>query len=269
MDRRTFLHRSAAAAAGSLLAGRVSLSAQSSTGSQPLVSTTGGKVRGSTLRGVHAFKGVPYGASTTGRARFLPPAKPRPWSGVRDTTALGERCPQERDALFRLLPEVERPEPEGEDCLRLNVWTNGLNANGKRPVMVWLHGGGYATGSGGFIVYDGMELARKHDVVVVTVNHRLNIFGFLYLAEIGHSEYGQAANAGMRDIVAALEWVRDNISAFGGNPQNVTVFGQSGGAGKVSTLMAMPSARGLFHRAIAESGAALTGLSRSDASAST
>jgi para-nitrobenzyl esterase len=171
--------------------------------------------------------------------------------------------------MFRLLPEVERPEPEGEDCLRLNVWTNGLNRNGKRPVMVWLHGGGYATGSGGFIVYDGTELARKHDVVVVTVNHRLNIFGFLYLAEIGNSEYAQAGNAGMRDILTALEWVRDNIEAFGGDPKNVTIFGQSGGAGKVSTLMAMPSARGLFHRAIAQSGAGLTGVSRADANATT
>jgi para-nitrobenzyl esterase len=268
MERRTFLHRSTAAAVGSLIARRV-LSAQPSNGSQPIVTTTAGRIRGLTISGVHAFKGVAYGASTTGRARFQPPAKPQPWSGVRDAIALGERCPQERDALFRLLPDVERPEPEGEDCLRLNVWTNGLNANGKRPVMVWLHGGGYATGSGGFIVYDGTELARKHDVVVVTVNHRLNIFGFLYLADIGSAEYAQATNAGMRDIVAALEWVRDNIAAFGGDPKKVTVFGQSGGAGKVSTLMAMPSAKGLFHRAIAESGAALTGVSRSDASAST
>jgi len=270
MDRRTFLHRSAAAAAGSLIGGTArGLSAQSTKAAQPVVSTVAGRIRGLSLTGVHAFKGIPYGGSTTGRARFQPPAKLQPWSGIRDAVALGDRCPQERDAMFRLLPEVERPEPEGEDCLRLNVWTNGLNRNGKRPVMVWLHGGGYATGSGGFIVYDGTELARKHDVVVVTVNHRLNIFGFLYLADIGNSEYAQASNAGMRDIVSALEWVRDNIEAFGGDPKNVTVFGQSGGAGKVSTLMAMPSARGLFHRAIAQSGAALSAVSRADANATT
>ena len=205
------------------MAGRVrSLSAQPS---QPVVTTTVGKIRGLTINTVYTFKGVPYGGSTSGRARFLPPPRVQPWPGIRDTNALGERCPQERDAMFRLLPEVERPETEGEDCLRLNVWTNGLNASGKRPVMVWLHGGGYATGSGGFIVYDGAELARKHDVVVVTVNHRLNVFGFLYLAEIGHADYAQASNAGIRDIVAALEWVRDNIAAFGGDPKNVTIFG--------------------------------------------
>jgi len=270
MNRRTFLYRSAAAAAGSLAVGSIrGVFAQSSKGSQPIVATRAGKIRGVTVNAVKTFKGIPYGASTTGRARFEPPVAPRPWTGVRDAIALGPKCPQEQDALFRLLPELERPEPVGEDCLCLNVWTNAVGSDNKRPVMVWLHGGGYATGSGGFVLYDGAELARKHDVVVVTVNHRLNVFGFLYLAEVGGANYSHATNAGMRDIVAALEWVRDNIAAFGGDPKNVTVFGQSGGAGKVSTLMAMPSARGLFHRAIAESGAALTGVSRADANRTT
>ena len=153
--------------------------------------------------------------------------------------------------------------------LRLCADAGGLGTRpDKRPVMVWLHGGGYSTGSGGFTIYDGANLARKHDVVTVTVNHRLNVFGFLYLADIGGEKYAQASNVGMLDIVAALEWVRDNIAAFGGDPRNVTIFGQSGGGGKVSTLMAMPSAKGLFHRAIVESSSAIMGVTRSDASKS-
>ena len=160
---------------------------------------------------------------------------------------------------------MERREPEGEDCLRLNVWTNGTGAGGRRPVMVWLHGGGFATGSGGFIAYDGANLARSQDVVVVTVNHRLNVFGYLYLADVGGAKYAESANVGMRDIIAALQWVHDNIERFGGDPGNVTIFGQSGGGAKVSTLMAMPGARGLFHRAIVESGSTLRGTPKDQA----
>ncbi len=164
---------------------------------------------------------------------------------------------------------MDRNEPMGEDCLVLNVWTPGIgHGGGTRPVMVWLHGGGYTSGSGGFICYDGAELARKHDVVAITVNHRLTVFGYLYLAGIGGEKYAKSSNVGMLDIVAALEWVRDNIAAFGGDPGNVTIFGQSGGGGKVSTLMAMPSARGLFHRAVVESGAAVKGVSRDAANKS-
>jgi para-nitrobenzyl esterase len=147
-----------------------------------------------------------------------------------------------------------------EDCLHLNVWTNSLN--GKRPVMVWFHGGGYSAGSANWKLYDGANLAAKQDVVVVTVTHRLNVFGYLYLAELGGERYAHASNAGMLDTIAALEWVRDNISRFGGDPGNVTIFGQSGGGGKVSTLLAMPGAKGLFHRAIAQSGSALRGTPR-------
>jgi para-nitrobenzyl esterase len=163
---------------------------------------------------------------------------------------------------------MDRSEPMGEDCLCLNIWTPGPGKARKRPTMVWLHGGGYSTGSAGFICYDGANLARKHDVVVVGVNHRLNVFGYMYLAELGGEKYAQSSNLGMLDIIAALEWVRDNILAFGGDPGNVTLFGQSGGGGKVSTLMAMPSAQGLYHRAIVESASAIKGVTRSDATES-
>jgi para-nitrobenzyl esterase len=157
---------------------------------------------------------------------------------------------------------MDRDEAMGEDCLVLNVWTPALDRGRKLPVMVWLHGGGYTSGSGGFICYDGIELARKHDVVVVTVNHRLTAFGYLYLAGFGSERYAASSNMGNLDIIAALEWVRDNIAAFGGDPGSVTIFGQSGGGGKVSSLMAMPAARGLFKRAIVQSGAAVKGISR-------
>ena len=227
------------------------------------VDTTAGKIRGVQLGKVHAFKGVPYGASTAPPNRFMPPRKPQPWNNVRDASALGTRSPQLLTEFHGFVPpEVEvmdRDEPMGEDCLMLNVWTPGVGASGKRPVMVWLHGGGYTSGSGGFICYDGAQLAGKHDVVVVTVNHRLSVFGYLYLAGLGGERYADASNVGNLDIVAALEWVRDNIAAFGGDPANVTLWGQSGGGGKVSCLMAMPRAKGLFHKAIVQSGAALRG----------
>ena len=153
----------------------------------------------------------------------------------------------------------------GEDCLGLNVFTPGVDS-GNRPVMVWLHGGGYAGGSGNWVLYDGTNLARKENVVVVAVTHRLNLFGFLHLSDLGAGEkWANASNVGMQDLVAALTWVKENIAAFGGNPSNVTIFGQSGGGGKVSTLMAMPSAKGLFHRAVAMSGSTLRGATRESA----
>jgi para-nitrobenzyl esterase len=236
------------------------------------VETNLGKVRGAMQNGVHAFKGVPYAASTAGVNRFMPPKKREPWTGVRDALELGLRSPQLASAFHGQVPpefeSMDRNEPMGEDCLVLNVWTPGVSRSGKRPVMVWLHGGGYTSGSGGFVCYDGTNLARKHDVVVVTVNHRLTVFGYLYLAGIGGEKYAKSSNAGMLDIVAALEWVRDNIAAFGGDPGSVTIFGQSGGGGKVSALMAMPSAHGLFHRAIVQSGADVKGVSRDAANKS-
>lgn len=274
MDRRSFIGFGTLAA-GALMGGRFSSAFAESTNAKPgeTVDTNLGKVRGTVRNGVHAFKGVPYAASTAGENRFMPPKKRQPWTGVRDALELGLRSPQLWSAFHGQVPPefepMDRNEPMGEDCLVLNVWTPSVGrGDGKRPVMVWLHGGGYSSGSGGFICYDGTQLARKHQVVVVTVNHRLTVFGYLYLAEIGGEKYEESSNMGMLDIVAALEWVRDNIAAFGGDPGNVTIFGQSGGGAKVSTLMAMPSAHGLFHRAIVESGAAVKGVSRDAANQS-
>lgn len=263
MDRRSFIGTGTVFAAGLMFDGWAARAlAQAARAATPgaTVPTTAGIVRGLSISGVQAFKGIPYGASTAGTRRFLPPLKPQPWTGVRDTFELGQRSPLVDSVLVPEWDPLNLREPMGEDCLNLNVWTPGVGAGGKRPVMVWLHGGGYAAGSPGMIAYDGANLARKHDVVVVGVTHRLNAFGFLYLAELGGEKFADAGNAGMRDIIAGLEWVRDNIAAFGGDPANVTIFGQSGGAGKVSTLLGMPAAQGLYHRAVAQSGAAVTSM---------
>ena len=225
-----------------------------------MVQTTAGRVRGLTVDGVQTFKAVPYGASTAGARRFLPPVPVTPWTGVRDAFAFGPRSPQ---VIASFVPEwqpLTGTEPMSEDCLHLNVWTPGLAAGARRPVMVWLHGGGYTGGSPAALPYDGANLARRHDVVVVSVTHRLNVLGFIHLAELGGERFADASNAGQKDIIAGLEWVRDNIERFGGDPKNVTIFGQSGGAGKVSTLLGMPAAQGLFHRAIAQSGSAVTSM---------
>ncbi len=231
-------------------------------GLAPIVEVAAGKLRGAHGAGIYSFKGVPYGASTACRNRFMPPRPPQPWAGVRDALAYGDRAwqlpnrPKRRAVLETLLGPADTM-PESEDCLTLNLWTPGLSDGGRRPVMVWLHGGAFAYGSGNRAVTDGANLARRGDVVVVNVNHRLNILGFLHLADIGGADWAHSGNAGMLDTVAALRWVRDNISAFGGDPGNVTIFGESGGGGKVSVLLAMPPARGLFHRAIIQSGAAI------------
>jgi para-nitrobenzyl esterase len=241
-------------------------------GMAPVVESATGKLRGAHSAGISSFKGVPYGASTTGQNRFVAPQPPLPWVGVRDALAYRGRAwqlpdrPKRRAVLETLLGSPDTM-PESEDCLSLNIWTPGLGGGAKRPVMVWLHGGAFATGSGNRAVTDGANLARRGDVVVVNVNHRLNILGFLHLGDIGGSQWAHSGNAGMLDIVAALGWVRDNIAAFGGDPGNVTIFGESGGGGKVSVLLAMPAARGLFHRAIIQSGAAIRVSTRERANA--
>jgi len=225
-----------------------------------IVETSSGKIRGYTRVGIHTFKGVPYGASTEAPARFQPPSKPKPWTGVRSSMQYGYVAPQgpragwandEEAWMFSWEDGIQN-----EDCLRLNVWTPALD-NAKRPVMVWFHGGGFVAGNGQELrSYDGENLCHRGDVVVVSLNHRLGPLGYLDLSQFGE-KYASSANVGMLDIVLALEWVRDNISNFGGDPRNVTIFGQSGGGGKVNTLMAMPSAQGLFHRAITQSGSML------------
>ena len=223
--------------------------------------TTFGRIRGVDADGIKTFKGIPYGASTAGKNRFMPPVDPAKWTGVRDALAYGASAPQREPgatsaASSRAVAAAGLP-PEGEDCLALNVWTPAVGDGRKRPVMVWCHGGGFATGSGSSPVTDGTNLARRGDAVVVSINHRLNVLGFTSLAELGGKELAQSGTVGMLDIVHALNWVHANIAQFGGDAGNVTVFGQSGGGRKVATLLAMPQAKGLFHRAIIESGTTL------------
>jgi para-nitrobenzyl esterase len=214
-----------------------------------------GRIRGGHSRGALAFKGIPYAGAVSGRNRFKRAPEVTPWAGVRDATRLGPPAMQGPGTTYG-----EHEPAYSEDCLVLNVWTPAVNDNRKRPVMFYCHGGGFTTGSGGQNIQDGARLAATYDVVVVASNHRLGLFGYLYLGELGGSEYATSGNQGMLDIVAALHWVRRNIAAFGGDPGNVMVFGESGGGGKTGTLMAMPTARGLFHRAGIQSGATPRGL---------
>lgn len=212
----------------------------------PVMRTAHGPVRGYRDGDVSVFKGVRYGADT-GPVRFERPRAADAWTDVRDATEYGAACPQRGDR-----------EAMSEDCLFLNVWTPGVADGGKRPVMVYFHGGAYSSGSGSSPLYDGKRLAEKGDVVVVTVNHRLNVFGYLYLAKLGGGAFADSGNAGIWDLVLALEWVRDNAAAFGGDASRVMVFGQSGGGAKIATMMAAPAAKGLFHSAATMSGQQVT-----------
>ena len=213
-----------------------------------------GKIRGLVEKEIHVFKGIPYGGDT-GKRRFKAPVKPESWSGTRDCLDFGFKSPQLGGASV-FGPDTDKA--SSEDCLYLNVWTPALRDGGKRPVLVWLHGGGFTSFSGSSPAYDGVRQAKRGEVVAVTINHRLGVAGYSYLAEILGGEYAASGNAGMLDIVLALEWVRDNIAEFGGDPNNVMIYGESGGGAKVSVLMAMPGAKGLFHKAVVMSGSSLT-----------
>jgi para-nitrobenzyl esterase len=230
-----------------------------------IVDTAYGKVRGLSIAGIHSFLGLRYGASTDGRNRFMPPKKPQPWAGIADAFSYGNSAPQsnpaqrDRGALGGEIGGLLRgsdgpPPPESEDCLFLNVWTPGLKDTTKRPVMFWLHGGGFTSGSDSSALYIGANLARRGDVVVVGINHRLGALGFTHLGDLGGEAFVHSGNVGMLDAIAALEWVRDNIGQFGGDPNRVMIFGESGGGQKVSMLLGSPPAKGLFHRAVIESG---------------
>lgn len=245
MKRRAFIGGSFGLSASGLLIPKIALAQ-----SQPIVETAQGKVRGMTnARGIHVFKGMRYGASAAGKNRFLPPLAPPKWAGVQDAINYGDQCPQ---AQTRLAAD----EAMTDDCLRINVWTPGAD-NAKRPVMLWFHGGGFEAGNGSEPLYEGTNVSRRGDVVVATINHRLNVFGHCYLGGVLGEEFQQSGNAGFLDLVASMKWVKENIEAFGGDPDNVMIYGQSGGGRKVSLSYASPFAKGLFHKGVVQSGAHL------------
>ncbi len=207
-----------------------------------------------------------YGATTGGENRFKPPKPPSPWTEIRDASSYGYRAPQTNPASpFSMSPDTEIgkillasdgfrvPPAESEDCLFLNIWAPAIDQKKKRPVMVWLHGGGFSMGSSSDLLYDGTNLARR-GAVMVGVNHRLNVFGYTHLGDIGGEEYAHSGNAGQLDIIFALKWIQENIDKFGGDPDRVMIFGESGGGAKVCMLLASPAAKGLFHSAVIESG---------------
>jgi para-nitrobenzyl esterase len=267
LNRRQALALSAAAGLGAAFAKNSHASDSTKTGvhqepgncSTPrstIASTQYGKVRGFLSGGVFTFKGIPYGQDTGGENRWLPAKPPAPWKDEYPALIYGANCPQNLHPWTAIEQTFLQDWDDGyqnEDMLKLNVWTPSLT--GKRPVLVYFHGGGYSFGSSYELpAQEGAQMARNHDVVSVTVNHRLNILGFLDLSEIGGSAYEDSVNAGMTDLVASLKWVRENIANFGGDPDRVMIYGQSGGGSKVTTLMGMPSAAGLFHRASVQSG---------------
>lgn len=239
-----------------------------------VVETSSGKVQGIINTGITEFKGIPYGAPTGGKNRFMPPKKPAPWTGIRECCGHGQACPQTpanlRSDYGMMIMWDQQSGGMGEDCLVLNVWTPGVNDGARRAVLVSFHGGGFTTGSGNAPGFDGAQLALYGDVVVVTVNHRLAAYGYTHLADLGAPpEFAHAGVAGIMDLVASLQWVHDNIQGFGGDPNRVMIFGQSGGGAKTSTILAAPSAKGLFHRAAVQSGSSLRMATREAATKST
>jgi para-nitrobenzyl esterase len=267
LDRRSFLTRMAMAT-GALCAPAITGCGPGDRPEAVVAKTLYGRVRGARENVVTVFKGIPYAGSPAGAYRFKPAPKLQSWSGIRDALVYGAQSIQPPDPAW---PKDWKPAASSEDCLFLNVWTPGINDGKNRPVMFYSHGGGFSTGNGGADVWpqnefhDGAALAQAYDVVVVTHNHRLGVMGYLYLGDLLGEEYASSGIAGMMDIVAALEWVRDNIAEFGGNPDNVMIWGESGGGAKTSTLTAMPGAHGLYHKASIESGAALRMRSRESA----
>ena len=278
MQRREFLSGSLCAAAS---LSRPSLLRGQSLESAPLVRTRSGPVRGRVQSGIAFFLGIPYGANTRA-TRFQPPQPPQPWAEPRDCVRWADRAPQ-LGGPERAARNAQRAEPngyhlppdegeQGEDCLHLNVWTPAPRREGheNRPVLFYIHGGAYNSGTANAALYDGTRLAKRGDAVVVTVNHRLNAFGYLYLAGVtSDPAYRDSGNVGQLDLVLALQWVRDNIAEFGGDPARVTIWGQSGGGAKCATLMAMPAAHGLFHRVMTMSGQQVTAAPQSIATART
>ncbi|MDB5425207.1 MAG: carboxylesterase, partial [Phenylobacterium sp.] len=277
--------RGLAGAATVALAPAQAMTAAAAAAQSTPVMTETGKVSGTVIEGVSGYLGIPYGAPPVGPLRFKPPLKPAPWKGVRDGSRYGFKPIQTlitgfspegmirgggggRSAPLTRVPADPTDAPnvaQSEDCLYLDVWTRAPGAARKKPVMVWFHGGGFAFGAGSDPIYTGVNFVNAGDVVLVNVTHRLNVFGYLYLGELAGDAFATSGNAGMLDLVLALAWVRDNIAAFGGDPANVTIFGESGGGAKVSGLLAMPAAKGLFHKAIVMSGSANRMVEKADA----
>jgi para-nitrobenzyl esterase len=246
MSRRQLLWQLAGTTGLGMLA--TVLPAAAAARKSPFATTRSGRIAGFMDHGIHVFRGIPYG-SHTGTRRFQRALQESDWIGVRDTARFGASAPQRGDA---------DGQPVSEDCLFLNVYTPALRDGSKRPILFYIHGGGYNNGSGSHPLYDGANLCRRGDVVVVTVNHRLNAFGYLYLGESGDERLLDSGNVGQLDLIDALRWVREHAHEFGGDAGNVTVFGQSGGGAKIATLMAMPEADGLFHKAMTMSGQQVT-----------
>lgn len=248
ISRRKFIQNTAMGVGGLFLAPQWVWSDCCNPGEDVVTETVFGKIRGCRINGVSIFKGVPYAGSVSGATRFQRPGPLKPWTGIRAALLLGPPAIQAPNQTYG----IKEPDP-AEDCLVLNIWTPG-NDNRRRPVMFYNHGGGFRTGSGGSVAQDGANFARAYDVVVVQTNHRLGLMGYLFLDELGGEQFSGSGNMGMLDIVAGLEWVHDNIEVFGGDPDNVMIFGESGGGAKTSCLYAMPAAVPFFNKASIESG---------------